>query len=132
MTTETAFPPHGRLVTKLTAIGPYLRQQQSKEGEFFFDCLASCISAKKEPEEREFWGWWLVMTESDKGGYQYRYHFGRYNADGNWVEDKVPAKHSEAVLKTLNDFYPKLTSVLDETFEQTIAAADDLTEAELG
>ncbi|MGF1691191.1 sigma factor-binding protein Crl [Photobacterium kagoshimensis] len=132
MTTQTAFPPYGRLLTKLTAIGPYLRQQQSKEGAFFFDCLASCISAKKEPDEREFWGWWLELNASDKGGYEYRYFFGRYNSAGEWVEDKVPAKHSEAVLKTLHDFYPKLTKALAENFELSVAAAPDLKEVALG
>ncbi|MDX1302419.1 sigma factor-binding protein Crl [Photobacterium sp.] len=131
MTTNTVFPPHGRLMTKLTALGPYLRQQHSKEGEFFFDCLASCISAKKSPEEREFWGWWLVLTATDSG-FEYRYYFGRYDSEGNWNQDKVPAKHAEAVVQTIGDFYSKLTNLLQEECGLEVTAADDLKEAALG
>jgi len=131
MTTTTTFPPHGRLMTKLTALGPYLRQQQSSEGHFFFDCLASCISAKKEPEEREFWGWWLILTVTNTG-FEYRYHFGRFDSNGDWLKDSVPAKHEKAVIQTLDDFYPKLTSLLQDEFKLTVTAASDLEEAELG
>jgi len=131
MTTNITFPPHGRLMTKLTALGPYLRQQQSSEGCFFFDCLASCISAKKAPEEREFWGWWLILTAADTG-FEYRYHFGRYDNKGDWVKDNVPAKHEQAVLQTLEDFYTKLTDLLQNEFELDITASDELEEAVLG
>lgn len=71
MTTAT-FPPYGRLVTKLTAIGPYLRQEQTSTELFFFDCLASCINANKDPEKREFWGWWMELTPTERG-FSYRY-----------------------------------------------------------
>lgn len=131
MTTETIFPPHGRLMTKLTALGPYLRKQKSKEGEFFFDCLASCISANKSPEEREFWGWWLVLTATDIG-FEYRYNFGRYDSKGNWIKGVLPAKHTEAVLKTLDDFYVKLTKFVKEDCDLGLQASAELEEAVLG
>ncbi|MGF1726654.1 sigma factor-binding protein Crl [Photobacterium nomapromontoriensis] len=131
MTTETTFPPHGRLMTKLTALGPYLRQLQSSEGYFFFDCLSSCISAKKSPEDREFWGWWLTM-EKTNNGFEYQYNFGRYNDAGEWVKDALPAKHEKAVLQTLDDFYPKLKGLLHDEFKLTLTAAKSLQEPELG
>nr|WP_305845906.1 Crl family RNA polymerase assembly factor [Photobacterium kishitanii] len=35
MTIATSFPPHGRLMSKLTAIGPYLREKNhSHNGSF--------------------------------------------------------------------------------------------------
>lgn len=131
MTTDSIFPPHGRLMTKLTALGPYLRQQHSSEGHYFFDCLASCISAKKAPEEREFWGWWLLMTATETG-FEYRYFFGRYDSKGEWVKEAVPAKHEQAVLQTLDDFYAKLTGLLQDDFRLSVTAASELEEAELG
>lgn len=131
MTTETTFPPHGRLMTKLTALGPYLRQLHSSDGYFFFDCLSSCISAKKAPEEREFWGWWLTMARTDSG-FEYQYYFGRYNDAGEWVKDTLPAKHEKVVLQTLDDFYPKLKGLLQDEFKLTLTAAKSLKEPELG
>ncbi|WP_299015970.1 sigma factor-binding protein Crl [uncultured Photobacterium sp.] len=131
MTTNTTFPPHGRLMTKLTALGPYLRQQKSSEGRFFFDCLASCISAKKAPEEREFWGWWMEITATETG-FEYCYYFGRYDNKGDWLRESVPAKHQQAVLQTLDDFYPKLTGLLQDEFKLELTAASELEEAELG
>ncbi|KDM92992.1 sigma factor-binding protein Crl [Photobacterium galatheae] len=125
MPTQVTFPSHGRLMTKLTALGPYLRQQQSSDGHFFFDCLASCINAKKEPEEREFWGWWLELTQSE-GGFQYHYYFGRYDIHGDWLEDKVPAKHLEPVQQTLEDFYQKLSTLLEQEYALPIHPAPDL------
>ncbi len=49
-------PTHYRLLSALKAIGPYLREPQSSEGYYLFDCLAACVNDKKSPEEREFWG----------------------------------------------------------------------------
>ncbi len=130
MTAENECPAYGRLTMKFTAIGPYFRQQESSESSYFFDCLSSCISAKKEPDVREFWGWCFTLTPTKKG-FEYRYYFGRYDAQGKWHRDKVPAKHSEAVLHTLNDFYIKLVSVIEEEFELTLTEAKDLDEVAL-
>ncbi|KLV05927.1 XRE family transcriptional regulator [Photobacterium aquae] len=131
-TAKTAnFPPHGRLITKLTALGPYLRQQHSSDGYYFFDCLSSCISAKKAPEEREFWGWWLILQATEQG-FEYQYFFGRYNDSGEWQKEPVPAKHEQAVLQTLDDFYPKLKGLLHDELELSLSAAKELEGPELG
>lgn len=130
MTTTTLFPPHGRLMTKLTALGPYLREKKSQEGYFFFDCLASCVNADKEPEEREFWGWWLVLTATDNG-FEYSYDFGRYDLSGEWNEGKLPAKHKDAVMKTLVDFHEKLTPFIVDECQLTLSASSNLTQAQL-
>ncbi|PSU32091.1 sigma factor-binding protein Crl [Photobacterium lutimaris] len=131
MTTEKTFPPHGRLMTKLTALGPYLRQPLSSEGHFFFDCLSSCVSAKKAPDEREFWGWWFIIEANDEG-FDYHYGFGRYDGAGEWVKDPVPAKHEKAVQQTLEDFYPKLEGLLQKEFKLTLSPSKVLKEPELG
>lgn len=119
MSTLESLPAHGRLITKFASIGPYLREGQSSESMYFFDCLSSCISAKKEPDCREFWGWWWLLTPTQKG-FEYRYCFGRYDAQGEWTEDKVPQKHQEMVLKTLNDFHEKLTKLLVTDWQLTL------------
>lgn len=129
MTTAT-FPPYGRLVTKLTAIGPYLRQEQTSTALFFFDCLASCINANKDPEKREFWGWWMELTPTERG-FSYRYFFGRYDVNGDWSEDKLPAKHKDAVMETLNDFYPKLCQFVIDESELELIPSKDLSEPQL-
>ncbi|PQJ90437.1 Crl family RNA polymerase assembly factor, partial [Photobacterium phosphoreum] len=97
---------------------------------FFFDCLASCVNAEKDPELREFWGWWLVMTATETG-YEYEYDFGRFNAAGEWANGKLPAKHRDAVLKTLVDFYPKLTPFIVDECELTLVPAATLTQTPL-
>ncbi len=60
MSETTQGPTHFRLMSKLKAIGPYLREPQSQEGRYYFDCLSVCVDDKKSPEKREFWaGGWI-------------------------------------------------------------------------
>ncbi|EGV2674026.1 Crl family RNA polymerase assembly factor, partial [Vibrio parahaemolyticus] len=54
MSETTQGPTHFRLMSKLKAIGPYLREPQSQEGRYYFDCLSVCVDDKKSPEKREF------------------------------------------------------------------------------
>ncbi|MFA0544508.1 sigma factor-binding protein Crl, partial [Vibrio sp. 10N.222.52.B7] len=65
----------------LKAIGPYLREPQSEDGHYIFDCLSVCVNDKKSPEEREFWGWWLELDKSEEG-FSAKYNTGKYNIDG--------------------------------------------------
>lgn len=130
MTTTTIFPPHGRLMTKLTALGPYLREKKSHPELFFFDCLASCINTQKAPEEREFWGWWLTINPTSDG-FEYCYDFGRYDLSGEWKLGKLPAKHKDAVLKTLIDFHAKLTPFIIDECSLTLVPAASLVQPKL-
>ncbi len=70
------------------------------------------------------------MTATDTG-YEYEYDFGRFNAAGEWVNGKLPAKHRDAVLKTLVDFYPKLTLFIVDECELTLVSAATLTQVPL-
>ncbi len=47
MSETTQGPTHFRLMSKLKAIGPYLREPQSQERRYYFDCLSVCVDDKK-------------------------------------------------------------------------------------
>lgn len=116
MSEVTASPTHYRLLSTLKAIGPYLREPLSEEGHYLFDCLSVCVSDKKSPEEREFWGWWMDLDKQESG-FIANYSFGLYNAEGNWVGKAVPASAQEEVQRTLDNFDAKLRDVLQSKFE---------------
>jgi len=116
MSEVTASPTHYRLLSTLKAIGPYLREPLSEEGHYLFDCLSVCVSDKKSPEEREFWGWWMDLDKQESG-FIANYSFGLYNAEGNWVDKAVPASAQEEVQRTLDNFDAKLRDVLQSKFE---------------
>ncbi|MFH4821616.1 sigma factor-binding protein Crl [Vibrio alginolyticus] len=99
MSETTQGPTHFRLMSKLKAIGPYLREPQSQEGRYYFDCLSVCVDDKKSPEKREFWGWWMDL-ESIEGGFTAKYHIGKYNKEGQWVSEALPKKVVEEVYLT--------------------------------
>ncbi|GGB33615.1 sigma factor-binding protein Crl [Oceanisphaera marina] len=104
---------HRKLVRKFTAIGPYLRELKSNESEYFFDCLSVCVSAKAEPQAREFWGWWLTLSTEDGENFEFYYQLGFFDASGEWQERALPKKHQTEVARTLRDFYDKLEGCLD-------------------
>lgn len=114
-------PTHYRLLTALRAIGPYLRESDSKEGHYLFDCLSVCVDDKKSPEEREFWGWWMELDATDSiknsSDYTAKFQLGIYNHDGNWDSVKVPQKAQAEVARTQSEFITKLSKVLEERFE---------------
>lgn len=115
MTEVAASPTHFRLLSALRAIGPYLRESDSKEGNYLFDCLSVCVDDKKSPEEREFWGWWMEL-EKTREGFVANFFTGIYNQDGNWQDVPVPEKEIKEVTRTQDEFVKKLSKVLKEKF----------------
>ncbi|MCW8332856.1 sigma factor-binding protein Crl [Vibrio sp. SCSIO 43135] len=116
MSEMTKKPTHYRLISTLRAIGPYLRESQSNEGYYMFDCLSVCVNDKKSPEEREFWGWWLELELSEQG-FLAKYHSGKYDSAGDWQGDSIPKKAVAEVNRTQDDFHNKLTATLKERFD---------------
>ncbi|ODQ00943.1 MULTISPECIES: sigma factor-binding protein Crl [Salinivibrio] len=128
--TQTLPLSHGRLKTRFTALGPYFRDGQSDEQSYFFDSLSVCVDAKKEPDAREFWGWWLVLTPEDDG-FRYHYGYGLYDEHGEWLAKAVPAKQRAEVEKTLDSFYTKLCQLVVDELSLSLSPSQKLTEPEL-
>nr|WP_205514913.1 sigma factor-binding protein Crl [Morganella morganii] len=104
----------GRLLRCFTALGPYIREPQCREGHYFFDCLAVCVNAGVAPEKREFFGWWLTLIPQETG-FVSEYHTGVFDKKGLWQEKSLSDKEiRDAVSKTLTDFHPRLQAVLQE------------------
>ena len=70
------------------------------------------------------------MTATDTG-YEYKYDFGRFNVSGEWATGKLPAKHKAAVLKSLVDFYAKLTPFIIDGCDLTLVPTVTLTQTPL-
>ena len=119
MSEVTQQPTHYRLLNVLKAIGPYLREPQSEEGHYIFECLSVCVNDKKSPEEREFWGWWLEWDKSEEG-YSAKYNIGKYNIDGNWDCLPLPKKAVAEVSRTQEAFHQKLVDELQNKFEISV------------
>ncbi|WP_413110819.1 sigma factor-binding protein Crl [Thaumasiovibrio sp. DFM-14] len=121
-------PTHGRLMMKLAAIGPYLREKKSAKGCYFFDSLVSCVDAEKAPESREFWGWWLYLTVTDEQQCFARYGLGRYDQNGAWLAAELPEQASLDVQANLSAFESMLQKAMKENFSIVLndaAIADD-------
>ncbi|MGL4268252.1 MAG: sigma factor-binding protein Crl [Plesiomonas sp.] len=106
--------PRSKLIRKMAALGPYLRENLCQEQQFFFDCLAVCANPRLPTEKREFWGWWLEVQANTEGQvFAYQYRFGFYDKDGDWLEKPLPDKAtSDEVHTTLRTFYPRLRQLL--------------------
>ncbi|MBW3694288.1 sigma factor-binding protein Crl [Vibrio sp. T187] len=120
-------PTHYRLLTALKAIGPYLREPQSEEGHYLFDCLSVCVNDKKSPEEREFWGWWLELDKSEEG-FSAKYNVGKYNLAGDWDSHALPKKAVEEVNRTQEAFHQKLVELLSKQFELEVVLDEESVE----
>ena len=105
-------PSRGRLFKLFTDIGPYFRKLQSDEGTFFFDCLEICVDAEKEPENRIFLGWWLLITRTDTS-YQYERFNGLYDLEAKWVDTKINKKEMQQLDQSFDTFIEKLNKVID-------------------
>ncbi|MDG3087313.1 sigma factor-binding protein Crl [Vibrio hannami] len=116
MTEVAASPTHYRLLSALKAIGPYLREPDSSEDSYLFDCLSACVDDKKSPEEREFWGWWMELTVTDSR-YIACFKTGIYNLEGVWEKTDIPANASAEVTRTQQEFVKKLTAALKDRFD---------------
>lgn len=95
----------------LNALGPYLREHNCQPTCFYFDCFSVCIDVDAEPEERQFYGWWLEM-ELVGNTFEYRYQFGTYNKAGEWIITPIPKTFQQNVGHSLKVFYEKLSVCL--------------------
>lgn len=127
MSEMTKTPTHYRLLTAMKAIGPYLREGQSKEGYYLFDCLSACVNDQKSPEKREFWGWWLELERTEEG-FEAKYHIGRYNTAGVWGYEALPAHAVSEVTRTQEDFHQKLVSHLIRQFDLSVVLHEESVE----
>ncbi|MCE0494368.1 sigma factor-binding protein Crl [Vibrio salinus] len=112
-------PTHNRLIATFKAVGPYVREEHCIDGCYVFDCLSVCINDKKEPEKREFWGWWMELTKEGE-------HFssvsrvGRYDSRGKWVIEEPGTSELEEVKRTHEVFLEKIKTALKEKFDLDI------------
>ncbi len=125
-----ATPTHGRLMMKLAAIGPYLRDKCSQKDRYFFDSLVTCVDAQKSPEEREFWGWWLILDVKDSN-FTAQYGFGRYDLSAQWQADPLPTTAVEDVEKNLSDFEALLAKGMADNFDIELPKATQADEDRL-
>ena len=118
---RTKKPSRGRLFKLFTDLGPYFRKLQSTESSYFFDCLEICIDDTKEPEEREFYGWWLVVT--NKGdSFTYERLDGRYNLAGDWEAAALSEERQPQLDKSFDIFIVRLQALIKESTEQELQA----------
>lgn len=109
-------PSRGRLFKLFTDLGPYFRKLQSTEGSFFFDCLEVCLDDAQEPEKREFYGWWLVVTRNGNG-FDYERYDGLYNQEGDWVVAKVKKNDKKQLDASFDTFIERLKSLIEAETE---------------
>ena len=122
-------PSRGRLFKVFTDLGPYFRKLQSTEDSFFFDCLEVCVDAEKEPEERSFYGWWIVVKRSDDD-FSYDRFDGCYNLEGDWVSCDIKKKDQKMIDASFELFIERLKRLIEaETTGSLTPTEVTLTEA---
>ncbi|ABM04656.1 transcriptional regulator Crl [Psychromonas ingrahamii 37] len=105
-------PSHGRITKLLTDLGPYFRRLNSTESSYFFDCLEICVDDQKEPEEREFLGWWMIVKKQEDS-FEYERFNGRYNLPGNWVDETIYKKNQQQLDNSFELFLARLETLLE-------------------
>ncbi|WP_354624154.1 sigma factor-binding protein Crl [Psychromonas sp. MME2] len=123
-------PSRGRLYKLFTDLGPYFRRQSSTDSTFFFDCLEICVDDNKEPEEREFLGWSMLVT-LDETGFRYQRFDGIYNLAGNWVAYPLDESQKIQIDKAFELFLTRLSNMLEVEASSKLIALEEvsLTEA---
>ncbi|MEH6451748.1 MAG: sigma factor-binding protein Crl [Psychromonas sp.] len=111
---STKTPSRGRLFKLFTDLGPYFRKLQSTESSYFFDCLEICIDMEKEPEEREFYGWWLIVENND-AGYTFKRFDGRFNLAAEWEVEKLTEEQQQQIDKSFDLFIVRLQALIKES-----------------
>jgi sigma factor-binding protein Crl len=119
MSTLIKEPTYHRLNAAFKLLGPYLREEKYQGGVYHFDCLAVCVNEKASPESREFWGWWMVLTQHE---YQFeaKYAIGRYDVSGNWIPECPQDAAMAEVIRTRDTFHEKLVALLKDQFQSEI------------
>lgn len=117
-------PTFHRLIAKFKALGPYLRESESTEECFVFDCLSVCVDEKKSPECREFWGWWMKLEKQDELLVA-RFHHGKYDTTGAWIDESLPQEAEKEVMRTQTVFQEKVESSLAEHFGLSFKLHED-------
>lgn len=92
-------PTRGKLLKRFAQIGPYIREQQCQESQFFFDCLAVCVNKKIAPEKREFLGWWMELVRNDEQ-LVYYYQVGLFDKNGDWINQVIS---KDDVIESINE-----------------------------
>jgi len=118
-------PKFARQLYAFKALGPYIREPLSSNDRVFFDCLSSCLDAEKSAELREFWGWWMELVPCE-GGYHYNYWFGVYDEAGNWTQQSIPEEQRKLANDTLQRFFIRLSTLLENKFKLTINPGEAL------
>lgn len=110
--TVRAEPSRGRLFKLFTDLGPYFRKRQSTENLFFFDCLDICIDSENEPEKREFYGWWLIVTREENIFYYERFD-GIYNIAGDWIIEQICQQDQQQLDNSFALFVTRLETLIN-------------------
>ena len=118
---EKKGPSHGRIIKLLTDLGPYFRRLNSTESSYFFDCLEICLDDQKEPEEREFLGWWMIVTKNEHS-FEYERFNGRYNLAGNWESATIHQKDQQQLDNSFALFIVRLEKLIEAETELPLNA----------
>ncbi|EMQ37713.1 transcriptional regulator Crl [Vibrio cholerae O1 str. EM-1626] len=82
------------------------------------------MNDKKSPEKREFWGWWMELTQNEQE-MSACYHIGRYTLAGDWVAEAIPESAQAEVNHTQAEFHKKLVKTLRERFEISVTVSTE-------
>jgi sigma factor-binding protein Crl len=124
MTTDVKkTPSHGRITKLLTDLGPYFRRLNSTESSYFFDCLEICVDDQKEPEKREFLGWWMIVKKYEHS-FEYERFDGRYNLPGNWEAETIYKKDQQQLDNSFELFLGRLQVLIESETELPLNARE--------